>query len=148
MNARADTMKHIARVNELCQMASWEISKRGVMHDRSKLESPEAELFEAVTEKLAGLTYGSPEYQASLEELKPALDHHYANNSHHPEHYPKGVDDMDLFDLIECLIDWKAAGERQNDGNILVSLEKNKKRFKLSPQLYNILKNTAERFLR
>lgn len=148
MNVRAETLKHIARVNELCQMAAWEISRRGVMHDRSKLESPEAEMFDAVTEKLAGLTYGSPEYDESLKDLKPALDHHYANNSHHSEHYPNGFDDMDLFDVIECLLDWKAAGERQNDGSILVSLKHNKKRFKLSPQLYNILLNTAERYLR
>lgn len=148
MNVRAETMKHMLRVNELCQMAAWEISRRGVVHDRSKLESPEVELFDEYTEQLAALTYDSPEYHEMRAKLKPALDHHYANNSHHAEHYPKGIDDFDLFDMLECLLDWKAAGERQNDGNILVSLEKNKKRFKLSPQLYNILKNTVERYLR
>ena len=32
------------------------------------------------------LTYGSDEYKACLTEMKPALDHHYAANRHHPEH--------------------------------------------------------------
>ena len=148
MNTKAETMRHMMRVNELCQMASWEISRRGVVHDRSKLESPEAELFEEHTEKLAGLSYGSPEYQQSLELLGPALEHHYANNRHHSEHFPEGVDGMNLFDVLEMFVDWVAAGERQNNGNILKSLEINKKRYKLSPQLYRILKNTAEQFLK
>ena len=36
------------------------------------------------TDNLANIEYGSDEYKAELEALKPALDHHYAVNSHHP----------------------------------------------------------------
>ena len=38
----------------------------------------------------------------------------------------------------------KAAGERNKDGNIFVSIQKNKKRFNMSDQLCKILENTAD----
>jgi hypothetical protein len=79
-----------------------------------------------------------------LSDLKPTLDHHYANNSHHPEHFEKGINDMDLFDIVEMLADWKAATERHDNGDIHKSLEINKDRFHLSEQTYNILKNTIK----
>lgn len=148
MNPRASTLEHIRRVNELCTMAATEMLRRGVAHDASKLTEPEASIFEEHTPRLAALTYDSPEYKQALKDIEPALKHHYANNTHHPEHYENGVSDMDLFDVMEMLLDWKAAGERLNDGNILISLERNRSRFKLSDQLYGILKNTAQRYLR
>jgi hypothetical protein len=76
--------------------------------------------------------------------MKPALDHHYANNSHHPEHYKNGIDDMSLLDLVEMICDWKAASERHNNGNIRKSIEVNGKRFEMSPQLIRIFENTAD----
>lgn len=88
---------------------------------------------------------GSEEYKEYLKELKVALDHHYQNNSHHPEHYENGVNGFDLFDLIEMFFDWKAAGERHADGNIYKSIEINKDRFKLSEQTVDIFINTAKR---
>lgn len=121
---------------------------RGCCHDRSKLESPEVELFDKYTHLLAGFSYGTPEYEAMREKLKPALDHHYANNRHHPEHWAQGVKDMDVLDLAELVCDWKAAGERQNDGNILTSLEVNKERYGLADvSVYDVLKNTIDRYL-
>lgn len=36
---------------------------------------------------------------------------------------------MNLIDIVEMIADWKAASERQKDGNLLVSIEKNAKRF-------------------
>jgi len=75
-----------------------------------------------------------------------ALQHHYSENSHHPEHYENGVNGMDLLDLIEMLCDWKAASERmQGGGDIIRSIGVNTERFKLSPQLVEIFQNTALR---
>ncbi len=51
---------------------------------------------------------------------------------------------MSLFDLIEMLCDWKAAGERHADGSIEMSLGHNRERFNISPQLHSILENTAK----
>ena len=138
------TLKHKKRVEELLNQASDEIKNRGINHDKSKLESPEKELFDEYTPKLGGVIYGSEQYNNFLIGLKPALDHHYENNRHHPEHHENGFNDMDLFDLIELFFDWKAAGERHRGGNIYHSIEVNKERFGISDQLEQILKNTAK----
>jgi hypothetical protein len=71
-----------------------------------------------------------------------ALKHHYRENSHHPEHYENGVDDMDLLDVIEMLCDWMAAVSRMKDGDIEKSIEINADRFGISEQLKSILINT------
>lgn len=76
--------------------------------------------------------------------MKPALDHHYATYRHHPEHFQNGINDMNLIDIVEMLADWKAASERQKDGNLLLSIEKNAKRFNIDDQLKQILINTAK----
>ena len=120
------------------------LTSRGISHDKTKLESPEVELFTELTPRLAELKYGSEEYKESLAGLKPALDHHYAHSRHHPEHFSKGIADMNLVDIMEMLCDWKAAGERQRDGNLLKSIELNAKRFGYDDQLKQIFINTAK----
>ena len=138
-----ETLKHIRRVQEILSTFATELLARGNEHDASKLEEPELSLFSEHTSKLQKLQYGSPEYQESLNALKPALEHHYARNRHHPEHHKNGIDDMTLQDLIEMFCDWKAASERQNNGNILKSIETNGERFQMSEQLIRIFENTA-----
>lgn len=173
-DSTSDTLKHIKRVNELLIEFAADLLKRAQVHDASKLLSPEKEAFDLATPKLAASTYGSEEYKGLLDELKPALDHHYAHNSHHPEHKGKRyvciicfstyevepntcaqcrngtfsvestVNGMTLLDIVEMLADWKAAGERHNNGSITRSLEVNQKRFFINDQLQGILKNTVE----
>ena len=143
-DSTADTLKHIKRVNELLLFASMELMIRAQRHDDSKLGENEKPYFDEETPKLKNLTYGSEEYKESLKRLEVALKHHYANNSHHPEHYENGVDGMNLFDVIEMFFDWKAATERNKDGNIYKSIEFNKTRFKMSDQLAAIFINTAD----
>ncbi|MBW4660947.1 MAG: hypothetical protein KME15_19910 [Drouetiella hepatica Uher 2000/2452] len=139
-----ETLKHIEMVMQLLATMQNEIARRMFSHDRSKLTSPELEMFEQFTDKLAGLTYGSEEYEACRQEmLKTALGHHYENNRHHPEFFVDGVEGMNLIDLIEMVCDWKAATLRHNDGNIFKSIEYNANRFGLSPQLVKIISNTV-----
>ncbi len=142
-SANFETLKHIELVMQYLATMQFEIQRRMFSHDRSKLESPEREMFEKFTSSLSGLTYGSDEYNQCLEEMKKsALGHHYEHNLHHPEHFPNGVDDMNLIDVLEMLCDWKAAGQRHSDGSIHKSLIINAERFKISPQLVKILENT------
>lgn len=140
-----DTLRHIKRVAQLLTEAATEFIRRANVHDDSKLESPEKEMFDEYTPKLKTSVYGSDEYKEFLKGLGVALTHHYENNSHHPEHYENGVDGFDLFDLVEMFFDWKAATERHDTGNIFKSIEINKERFQLSDQVCNIMINTAER---
>ena len=142
-----DTFRHIERVRNLLNKAAVELLTRGEKHDQSKLEPPEVEWFTEYTAKLATTTFGSDEYNQYKKEMTVALEHHYANNRHHPEHFKNGINDMNLFDLVEMLLDWKAASERHNDGNILKSIEYNGQRFEMSPQLIRIFENTAKEFL-
>lgn len=139
-----ETIKHIQYVSKLLNGFATELILRGQVHDQSKLASPEVELFAIVTPKLANCKYGSEEYQKYLEEIRPALEHHYNNNSHHPQFYKNGIDDMSLLDIIEMFCDWYAAGKRHNNGNIRHSLDINKKRFNMSDQLVNIMENTID----
>ena len=139
-----DTFRHIERVRNLLNLCIQDLLRRGELHDQTKLEPPEVALFTEYTPKLAGCTYGSDEYKQYLAAIKPALDHHYARNPHHPEHHKNGVNDMNLLDLVEMLCDWKAASERHNDGNIRKSIEINANRFGVSPQLVRIFENTAD----
>ena len=53
---------------------------------------------------------------------------------------------MTLIDLVEMFADWKAASERQKDGNLLKSIEVNASRFHIGDQLKQILMNTASVF--
>lgn len=144
-DSTVDTLKHIKRVSQLLTECSVELIKRANCHDDSKLKSPEKELFDEYTPKLRECTYGSDEYKEYLKELKVALNHHYKHNSHHPEHYENGVNGFDLFDLIEMFMDWKAATERHEDGDIRKSIKINKERFELSDQICDIFRNTANR---
>lgn len=139
-----ETMRHIERVRNLLNVIITELINRGELHDQSKLESPEVEAFTSATEKLAATTYGSEEYFVNKKEIDSAIQHHYAKNRHHPEHFKNGIQDMNLLDLIEMFCDWKAASERHNDGNIRKSIEYNAKRFDMSPQLVKIFENTVE----
>ncbi|MGG4449642.1 DUF5662 family protein [Brevibacillus porteri] len=144
---KKDTIEHINQVREFMMMAASNLLQRATIHDRSKLESPELEIFTEFTPKLKNSTYGSIEYRDYLMKMQDALKHHYAKNSHHPEHYVDGIEGMDLFDLLEMICDWKAAVMRHADGDIRKSLEINKERFKISDQLFVILSNTVDRFV-
>jgi len=187
-----ETYQHIDNVIKLLIKMQIEISKRILTHDRSKLANPEVSTFTEFTPKLKNSTYGSDEYKSFLAEMKPALDHHYAHNRHHPEYFKecekdegaiaqcanligflesrtdiKAPDDeygyghsvdvirkckdelesdingMNIIDVLEMIVDWKAASLRHADGDINRSIEINTDRFKMSPQLVNILKNSV-----
>lgn len=142
-----DTLEHIKRVSQLLNKMVMELMCRMQNHDATKLRSPEKEIFDEYTPKLKGSTYGSDEYKTFLKEMRVALDNHYSMNHHHPEHYLKGMDDMDLIDIVEMLCDWKAASERHADGNLDKSILINKDRFGMSDQLVMILQNTIKRYL-
>ncbi len=195
-DSRPDTVAHINRVQDLLNLAAEKLQYRGRVHDASKLEEPEKSAFDRLKAlSLSGMAYGSEEYRACLRAEKPAIEHHYKANSHHPEYYPavdntplssmlratadaqeerakaanpahdseavallfqtakrirssademeSSVNNMSLFDVLEMLLDWKAATERMKEGgDIRASLVINRERFKLSPQLESILANT------
>ncbi len=146
-DSRPETRAHIDRVRYFVMGAELDLERRSTDHDASKLVSPELEAFDVATPKLARLKYGSEEYKQSLRDLGPALQHHFAANDHHPEHYPNGVRGMSLMALIEMLCDWRAASERTKQRDPEKTFESglafNQERFGYSDELAEILLNTA-----
>ena len=141
-----DTKKHIATVSIYMSRLYMDIRRRMGRHDKSKLEEPEKSIFDEYTPKLATSTYGSEEYKGFLKGMGEALEHHYANNRHHPEHFENGIRDMNLVDLCEMVADWKGASMRHADGDILKSIEINQKRFGYSDELKQVLINTVNEY--
>lgn len=144
----AETHKHVRAVGRNMHLFAMDILHRAEHHDDSKFEEPELSGFAAAQHKLAACEYGGTEYKKNLEELQPILEHHYANNRHHTEHFPNGINGMTLVDLIEMLADWRAATQRNKNGNIRKSLELNAAKYKFSPQLKEIFENTVREYFK
>jgi len=159
-DSRPDTLEHIGRVRLHLGCALTELRHRADTHDASKLEEPELSMFNEYTPKLRDIEYGSKEYEQCRVAMGEALEHHYAANSHHPEHYPNGIAGMSLIDLLEMLCDWKAASERpvkrpampaapgrapapEYDSSFYRSIALNQERFGYSDELRSILENTV-----
>lgn len=141
-DSKIDTLEHIKRVNELMLIVVKRLLERAVSHDLSKLQEPEKSGFDKYTPLLRDCTYGSDEYKTFLAGLGESLNHHYANNSHHPEHYIDGIKGMTLLDIVEMFCDWKAATERHADGSLDKSIGINKKRFGYDDTLECVFQNT------
>lgn len=143
-DSRPDTQKHIDLVNQNGKMFCDKFLERLTHHDASKLEEPEHKYFDKGTPNLSTSTYGKQSYENAKAQIKEGLDHHYAHNDHHPEHFgERGISGMNLYQLLEMWIDWTAAVKRHKDGNIFNSIIFNRSRFKMDDQLVDILLNTA-----
>ncbi len=138
-----ETWVHIHQVRKLLHEVQVELMNRALTHDHSKIYSPEeCATFAEFTPKLKHLDYGSEDYSQCLKDMGPAVRHHQTSNRHHPEAFDRGIDGMNLIDVLEMFCDWKAATLRTKDGDIRKSLEIQRKRFKISDQLMNILHNS------
>jgi len=139
-----ETRKHKENVSKLINIAIIDLLKRSEKHDITKLESPELDIFTKYTPKLSDCTYGSPEYKIFLEEMVPAIKHHYESNRHHIEFHNNNIKNMNLIDIIEMLCDWMSAALRHKDGDINKSIELNQKRFGYSDEFKSVLINTID----
>ena len=144
-DSRADTLAHMHAVRDRIGVFIAVMLERARKHDASKFSPEEKPAFDAAMPRLRGMSYGSAEYRAVVREMWAALQHHYQENSHHPEHYGnEGVAGMDLFDVVEMVCDWMAASLRnQADG---VKLDHNVELYHIEPQLASIIANTLARW--
>jgi hypothetical protein len=143
-DSRADTLAHIHLVRDRIEEFVAALLARGRIHDASKFDPAEKPLLDEVLPLLGDIPYGTPEFRALEDRARPALEHHYRRNPHHPEHHRDGIAGMDLVDLVEMICDWMAAAARgPQDG---VNLAYNVKQFGIEPQLAAILANTLARW--
>lgn len=145
-DSTADTLRHSLRVAELMGEPIKELIDRSVHHDLSKTREPELATYDEVVPRLREVAYGSAEHAELVAAMGEGLRHHYAHNRHHPEHFRDGINGMTLVDLIEMLADWRAATERGPDDDLARTLQLNCERFGVSPQLADVLLNTARHF--
>lgn len=99
VKANFELLIHCRHVSQGIHKVVKLLLDRADVHDNSKMYSPEVELFAEYSPKLSAVTYGSKEYKDLLDALKPALIHHYSNNSHHPE-FHKDVKSTEI-DILE-----------------------------------------------
>lgn len=147
-----DTLDHIQSVQRKIGAIVVELLQRSLDHDRSKLDDPEKTVFDVYTPLLRGVTYGSDEYKKFLQDMQPALQHHYRHNRHHPEYFDHhchtgysgvaAIYHMNLVDLVEMFCDWAAAVERHEDGDLMKSIRINQERFHLDEQIVALFENT------
>lgn len=121
-----------------------ELIQRGQNHDQSKFEEDEFPYLVAVLEDMTKYPFGTPEHDAMRLKHQRVFAVHHSKNRHHPEHFANGIEDMDLMDIIEMLVDWKAASLREKDGSIEKSIKLGAEKYNIHPQLVKILVNTAK----
>jgi hypothetical protein len=143
-DSKSATLEHIALVKRIGIKFVVSLQNRLIVHDKSKLREPEKKYLDRFSHKLKGSTYMSEEYKGFLKDMKFGQEHHYANNDHHPQYFDDGVKGMSLIAVMEMLIDWCAAVQRHDDGNILTSIEVNQKRFGYGDEVKQILLNTVK----
>ena len=142
-----DHLEHKSKVCDYLLKFTCLLQARGELHDHDKLHSPLKEIFDKYTPMLRESTFLSDEYNQTLADMGKFINLHYEISPHHPQHYENGIQGMSLIDLCEMICDWKAATEKQKDGDVLRSIEMNQARFGYSDELKQILINTVTRYL-
>jgi hypothetical protein len=104
---------------------------RALRHDWTKFTADEAPYFASTIDDLGRTEYGTPEYKALLDAIRPAIDHHQQSNDHHPEYWNGwgGYNSMPLLCRHEMICDWAAAIRRGKNGSLPKSIAYNAERF-------------------
>ena len=136
-----DVLEHKEKVLRELEKFTFVLGYRGMVHDDSKLLEPEKSMFDEYIPKLKDFDFGSDEYNDALKDMGSALKHHYENNKHHPEHFEFGINDMNLYDVIEMFCDWLVAARTK--GNEL-DFDYLQSRFDMTYQLRSIFENTVK----
>lgn len=114
-----DLLVHISEVQENISQMILILKNRGISHDKSKFTDIEFNGFVETRLQFKIADYGTKEYQDCIDRIKPSIEHHYSQNRHHTLFHKNGFEDMNFFDILEMLADWRAASNR----NINLSFE-------------------------
>lgn len=143
-NVLFEWLEHRNNVSVNLDDIIYELKKRSKLHDLSKLNEIEFDSFVQTRPKFEKCDYCSKEYQECIVEIQPAINHHYGDNRHHPEHYRNGFSDMNLIDILEMLADWRAASKRSPNLDFKDSLSTCFEKYKISDDMQRHVINTLE----
>jgi hypothetical protein len=138
---------HKSKVKRLVDTIIADLSLRGIVHDNSKFDKDELLLNIKYGKKSMACKFGSKKYLYYREKSKRASESHYKKkkNRHHPEHFKDGINGMTLVDIMEMVLDWRAATENHRVPTSLnVSIEMARKKYSIDDQLVKIIYNTAK----
>ncbi len=134
---------HKTKMEEKLIKSSEELFKRAKEHDNDKLENKEIyQTYKKYFPELKKIPFGTREY-FEFEKKNFAKAHQiHAQNRHHFYSRKNTLDDINLFDLIEVVIDIsESAKQYGNEDKIMESL-KNKQVFNY--ELEELVKNTIK----
>lgn len=136
-------IKHKKEVKKKMLFLAKEIIKRAEHHDDSKLQEPELNWLIEM-DKEPKVKYGSPEYYEKIERWKCFFEHHYKNNSHHPDHYKDtgGIYGMNIVDLAELMCDIISYIQQLNVSQAGKIIDEQKERFGIDDSIAILLLNT------
>ena|SRR6185437_4768035 len=135
-------LEHKRLVAQHLQSIANALFARAVLHDYSKFGPEEFDAYAGNLPYFEAAEYGSEEYKAACERIRPAMQHHVTSNRHHPEYFSDGVNGMNLIDLMEMVCDWLAASQRVPGDRLRLDLQQ--ERFNIDPQLMRIISNTVD----
>lgn len=141
-NYLSNLLGHKQLVGLYLQRVTTALFQRAVEHDYSKFSPEEFWPYAEALPRFEQTEYGSEEYKACCESIKPAIEHHFEANRHHPEHFANGINDMNLLDVIEMVCDWIAASQRIPGGKLRLDLQR--ERFGIDDQLFGLISRTVE----
>lgn len=146
IKALATITRHRDMVRLNMQRLSQEIERRALTHDMTKLSPDELGGFVRINRAAREHPYGSDEYTASMEREKGedgCITLHYARNSHHPEHHAKPLD-MGFLDIIEMVLDWKAASDTYGKMTLRGSLPHHRERFLFTSEQWWLIESVVD----
>ena len=137
--------EHQQKVGAVMLKVINELIDRALKHDDSKFTTQQIRdnlvtLPDKWKLQQQGHDYHSPEQKEHRRRFAQEIHRHRSAHPHHPEHFPNGVNDMNLIDLIEMLCDWYASAP-----DIDQSICENSCDYKIDPHITQILKNTARK---
>lgn len=138
-------LKHKESVHNRLSFLAAELKKRAEIHDNSKLCMPEVGYLIDM-DKEGKVDYGSEAYFEKMEKWDCFFKHHYKENTHHPDHYQLGINDMTIVDLCEYMIDVVSYFEDLHVADAINTIDAQQARFGLSEQVANVLKNTLIKY--
>ena len=116
---------------------AMELAKRCLVHDNSKLEDDEIELFSRIPSDDMECT---KPHKALNDEDKKLITLHWSRNSHHPEFY-NDYHEMSEIDVIEMCCDWHSRTVQFGTELIPYLLDVQRKRFGFDDDFFEKILN-------
>lgn len=146
IRALATIIRHRDMVRLNVKKLTDELSTRALAHDLSKLMVDEIDGFVKINKAARENAYGSPEYEASFRAAKEpggCIALHFSRNSHHPEFHGHERD-MGFLDLIEMVLDWKAASDTYGQNTLRGGLAVHRRRFEFEPEQWWLIEQVVD----